>query len=736
MRLRLRVERNELPPIAVLWPVPPPCLKHTIAQFLQQVNKRVPLECDTWGLEDYSVSISGYEVFHYDEIATVCKDEDEVVIRPLSFADVKARRLTGRVQITADGRHLIDGVPFGRPLLRTPARPEVDIPPRKRQKLDLPEPSEDDDVDILPYAGRLEIDDEDEDEDDSDSDFVDDESVGEDNDQEDEDDDGEWTGQDEEEVKGGKALQARVVLESQAGRILDSGDSSSSTSSSSSEVSSSDSSSSDSESDEDSSSDDEGAPNNALNRTKASMQQPGKSSHGIVAINGHSVTCSPGLPFQGTTATKRRNQRRVESKRLAYLKSTGALPPNATLQDLRERSLNGDIPHGVSSVSETQQVITDQPVVKPEQSRASKEAEELERRRQQLLHDLANGGIDVTIEPGSRTIVPLPEAALSNGASSEVVSNHEPETQSENTPTKASENGSRKRARLDVTSTNRLIFGTLGFRAPKNQEERDSLRKKIEKDLPRPTVHILSADKPSEEEAVDKHDLPAKRPKSWQEKLAVSAVECCDPDVVLSAPPFPFQQRWDPQYRTKKKRKARVYQEYVETYDKYNADVGDALNYDDDDEFPADDDYWEEGALLDGADGDSSDQAERAAPSQPEYPELPSDMSTLPALAEADAVAGDVVVFDELACDASTNWQPRTVTRTVRLRSKLDETWLADVAPRDLPPRKYDESGKRMYEKFEAPEDEEDGDGEGVRTLDWSELLAPKLLLRATPASA
>jgi hypothetical protein len=39
-------------------------------------------------------------------------------IRPLELADRRSRRVSGRNQISNDGRHLIDGVAFGRPFLR------------------------------------------------------------------------------------------------------------------------------------------------------------------------------------------------------------------------------------------------------------------------------------------------------------------------------------------------------------------------------------------------------------------------------------------------------------------------------------------------------------------------------------------------------------------------------------------------------------------------------------------
>jgi len=58
-------------------------------------------------------------------------------IRPLLTAEVRARALTGRIQISNAGQHLVDGVPFGRPLLRDlPNRPAVDIPPRKRRRIE------------------------------------------------------------------------------------------------------------------------------------------------------------------------------------------------------------------------------------------------------------------------------------------------------------------------------------------------------------------------------------------------------------------------------------------------------------------------------------------------------------------------------------------------------------------------------------------------------------------------
>jgi hypothetical protein len=58
---------------------------------------------------------------------------------------LKIRKISGRHQISADGKHLVDGLAFGRPLLRRPAdRPAVNIPPRKRRKVTYNEDEDDD----------------------------------------------------------------------------------------------------------------------------------------------------------------------------------------------------------------------------------------------------------------------------------------------------------------------------------------------------------------------------------------------------------------------------------------------------------------------------------------------------------------------------------------------------------------------------------------------------------------
>jgi hypothetical protein len=144
MRLQLTIQRHALPPTNILWtvrvqdPTSTSALAYaTISQLLEDVNDVVTLESDDWGLEDYAVEIGGYECLHFQPIDSVLKEDDKITIRALQTSDLRVRKLGGRHQISPDGRHLFDGVAFGRPYLRKTARPAFRIPSRKRRKLDL-----------------------------------------------------------------------------------------------------------------------------------------------------------------------------------------------------------------------------------------------------------------------------------------------------------------------------------------------------------------------------------------------------------------------------------------------------------------------------------------------------------------------------------------------------------------------------------------------------------------------
>jgi len=184
MRIKLTVQRHSLPPAHVLWTAGVPRAPYTatgasttVSQLLEQVNDVIPLESAEWGLEDYAVEVGGFECLHFADLTQVLREDDEVwymrhlhastcqlankknSIRPLQTSDLRFRRVSGRHQITADGRHLIDGVAFGRPFLRRTERPPVKIPPRKRRRVMYDDPADDsneniyDDRQVIVHAG-------------------------------------------------------------------------------------------------------------------------------------------------------------------------------------------------------------------------------------------------------------------------------------------------------------------------------------------------------------------------------------------------------------------------------------------------------------------------------------------------------------------------------------------------------------------------------------------------------
>ncbi|RMY46286.1 hypothetical protein D0865_09375 [Hortaea werneckii] len=851
MRLRLRILRNELPPVTTLWPISDTQQKSTITQLLEQVNNVFPLESESWGLEHYVVTVASFEALHYHEIGAVCRDEDEVVIRPLSYAEVRARTLLGRDQIAPDGRHLYDGLPYGRPLLRGVVRPEVNIPARKRRRLEIEEaPQANDEVDANEGA-VVKFDDLDEEDEES-------------------EDDGDFEIEEEEEEDSeGSSDEAECEASSEdsgeAGRENE-GSSDSDTSSSS----------------DDTSDDDDSSSNESWDGIQSGPHSPGKQAASKTALGSRmafpesqqasqsasdtqqhpnfSKTSSEkdtsaqtssskepakfvGIPQQGKTKTQDRNARRRDSKKLAFLKKEGTLPPDATLATFREwEAINGaeegevaqdqsqpqttsanqadgnSAAVGNNPPTETLASSLEAENHKEEGDKGEDEAEEgaeeeaedederpetqsnlaakqLEIKRQTLLAQIDSGGVEVESKAKrgrKRRAADIEDNGNTEDSTNSSIAPTVPisgEETPENIDTQDNMAGAAKkkalgatdmipssvarRSRLDVAGSKRLLLGSLGVRVPKTQEEKDALQKKLkdrndqriapppDPEAPVPAPKKASKIAPTEDQQHESEDDG----ESWREKIDLNAIECCEEGITLSTPPFPFHQRWDPQQRRKKSkaRNGRAYSagqgahsatrkgrkkrsgdymadgELIETYDKYNQNGGgDALDYDDEWGDDEDDEYWEEGALLDGdyddEDDYSADQQLRGEAAMGElddgFPPLPEDATTLPLLAEIDAKKSDFVVYTELVCSAATGWQPRMLTRTVQLMGKEDNGWGVKMATRDLRPKAYDEEGNRVYGKFEMEGISDDEGDEGTKTMTWGEMMEPRLLHR------
>ncbi|KAM0720602.1 hypothetical protein Q7P37_004739 [Cladosporium fusiforme] len=778
MRLRLRIVRNDLPPVNTLWPLSETQQKNTISQLLEKIDQTFPLAISNRGLEEYAVEIAGYECLHYYEIGAVCKDEDEVVIRPLTLAEVRSRHITGRSQIEEGGRKLHDGVAFGRPLLTAPVRPTVKV--RKRKRNDADDGEEERRVRFATEHGRDEgaplgshttvI------------------TIGDHEDDEDDEDDEDF----EDDVESGAATSASSSSStSDSSSVSTSSQSSDSSSDSSSDDSSNVDSSSDDSSSEDSSSDDSSSDDSSSDESseasaklrpkprdkqaepKRSSNQNESAKRSENAQKGITNTAQfAALPHAGKPTTKSRNIRRRDSKKLAWLKAQNILPPNADLKAARE--WQGTVPWSEidpSSTTRGESMDTSSVTLNggdgKEASEAGREAD-LAARREMLLQSLASGGIELrangnAVEDEEMDIDEGPEVQSNKVAAENAALTAQLYQESINN--QAAKDATDRR-RLDMSSAERLLYGSLGVRAPKTKEQRDATQKKLASRFGTAAPKVKSTKQP-EQPAEEEDNTEVSD--DWRSKIDLRAVECVEEGVQLCTPPFPFYKRWDPAYHGHSKKKNRnmsAYAEaprkrrrrndqgatavaYEEVYDKYNKDgTGDALDYDGDGG-GGDDSYWEEGALLgdedeyyedDLAEKQLLNEANAELPVD-DFPPLPSDPSTLTALASSDARAGDYVVYTEMVCSPATKWQPQMLLRTVKLLKKEEgiDAWKTLLALRDLPPKEYDEDGMRVYGKFEmAGMSDDEGDGEEederIKVLLLGDLMEVKLLKRGDEA--
>jgi hypothetical protein len=283
-----------------------------------------------------------------------------------------------------------------------------------------------------------------------------------------------------------------------------------------------------------------------------------------------------------------------------------------------------------------------------------------------------------------------------------------------------------------MSSTKRLVFGSLGVRTPKTKEDEEKTRNKLAGPRKEPVVK-QSLDASTEHEAEDDFEG------SWQSKVIVEATECLYDDVQLQPPSFPFQQRWDYEAvslmrqrkggaknnkRNKKKnRKSQGYEEEEEYYDTTgylgddtedyaNGDI--TLNYDEEE-------YHNE-ELANGE-------------NETDLPHLPEDLDSVPVLSMDNAAAGAIIAFKQLDMSKATNWQPQISEYRVAKVDKLleDGTISIQLAKRDREYREaaVDENGVREYSGLEMPGDDEDdseAEDDGIRNLPFEDLLDPKLL--------
>ncbi|TQB72535.1 hypothetical protein MPDQ_006758 [Monascus purpureus] len=922
MRLNLVIQRHGLPITRILWTTSLPSFLggsalgssyvpasssviassrapnaayangYTIAQLLEDVNEVVPLETGVdlggdghsgvWGLEDYVVEVGGFECLHFMEVEGLLRDGDEVVIRALQTSDLRARRLSGRHQISVDGRHLIDGVPFGRSFLKrsTSSRPAIAIPPRKRRRTtlsnwQLPDTYGAEGEDCAPL-GHEDTDrslandeyvdegtvirhnveaDEDSQLSESDADYAEDEEENLQEELSGLKEDMETSGlrgdieEDEQRASAGYALRLRSssgeepsdevpaqsaspattlsVAEKQPGmdfrpralRLRSSSrpkalskspaanppsivssaarssrtdyspkgsklvrfrnenkeplpptslkkgayasgqpllaravvpgdeveptlsDSTSSTSVSSDTSSNEDDSELESEIEEATETEEEDSMSETDDDSTSELEAVSKSEDEEMSESEVSedeavpTVVSKGKPRPETSApgngslrTKKNNRRCKLRRRLSKLKELGALPPNADFAALRAwESANGRW----YEPPETKPPGTEDTYA--EASAKKKEQEEFEEKRQKLLRQLESGGIDMDgISEEDRVSPP----ALEEDTQMTTETAEEVGAQPVNEAEARLESELSKRRTLDLASSKRLLFGSLGVRAPRSKEEEEVTRKKL-------------AGKANHFQSRRRSSVPDSAPEAegdlevnWQDKLVIKATECIFDDIELTAPPFPFEQRWDSEAHgiirqrkgrgkgKKRRRRARIYEEesweedYENGFNGYeNGDV--QLNYDDTEQTNDDENS-----------GNAIEVEQNSKPPKSPSEDLPvlsDDLSSVPDLVESEIKLGSIIAYKQLDMSKATNWQPKVSDYRVAEVHEVLEDGVAKVrlAKRDRmkPVDNADEDGPREYSGFEMPgyEDNETED-DGFREVSFGELIEPKLL--------
>ncbi|PVI05669.1 hypothetical protein DM02DRAFT_516244 [Periconia macrospinosa] len=700
MRLRLSVQRNNLPASNILWNVPDTnsAQAYTISRLLEDVNQVLPLEAEQWGLEDYTVEVGGFECLHFSSVFQTLKDDDLVSIRPLLTAEVRSRTLCGRLQISGDGRHLLDGVPFGRPLLKKPRRPAIHIPPRKRRRveddtdsganengdgtagettlLQITDGKHEDQLELRKSKVAKKVH------------FTEPNPLGLDNsgdDDEDEDEDEKFTPSSEEDSIDTSSSEEDFIDTSSSAESVVSADSSDASDSSSSEEDSS----SDSSSDIDSSSSDSGE---ERKRSKMFIKPPG----------------------EGSKHTKRRNARRHASAHLRKLKQAGKLKEDASFDHLRAYiKLNGEEPEWDSHPPPSRAMASAKGKIKrlddedkDKDKAADVDHSELEKRKQEML---------AKFDESSQTEASRTENEDTNTTAE--ISVARPETPPDIISSKPdpAEAQPTRRLRPDVAAIGRILA-----RQTKNPEKITSKESQI------PAVEPEGAEDPD----------------FWKSRVKLSAFECWEEDHELSAPPFPFKQHWDPasqlmrEKATKnrkkgKKRKRSPVRESLPSPEEEEEEEEEALvlNYDDSTDTTSKQDSDHTAAI----ESQLLRDVEVAAKS--DLPPLPEDVASLPALQTTDIQVGAVIAFKLWNIDPDTCTPEITDYKTAIVEKEGDSgkgagQFRLKLAARDVARKKREimKRGNRVEVVEDASVLEDASVWEGM----FNELLEPKLVQAAT----
>jgi len=289
-----------------------------------------------------------------------------------------------------------------------------------------------------------------------------------------------------------------------------------------------------------------------------------------------------------------------------------------------------------------------------------------------------------------------------------------------------------KRLPRDLDTVKRMIYGSLGVRAPKTKEEEERTRLKL-MSMNGAAKHI-SSDVHSAEVVDIKFEEVSD---AWKAKIILSAVECCEDGIVLSTPPFPFVQRWDPQQQATqtqgkqqgKKRKRKGREDYG--YGGVGEEVFDGSYEGENSTTVLDYDYETDPNASSILQGQVESQIMNDIAAANDLPPLPTTLQNLKGAALADIAPGAIIAYKVLEVSEATGWAPAISSYKTAMVLTDDElsgsTFKVELALRDRTQAKYDDEGNRVFEKFDmiVENDEED---DGIRILNFEELYEPKIV--------
>ncbi|KAL6253350.1 hypothetical protein RBB50_001073 [Rhinocladiella similis] len=398
------------------------------------------------------------------------------------------------------------------------------------------------------------------------------------------------------------------------------------------------------------------------------------------------------IPGQGLSRTHRNNERAKKKKKLAHLQNIGVLPPEADFRALK------DYEEAQKKSSEAAQTDAAAPGGSgPVRETVNEHVE-----------------ITVTAEP-VKNAVSLQDTEDAEVVAGEATTDTPKTTQREPEPNMQSAS---KRARLDLASSRRMLFSSLGLRTPKTKEAEQALREKLSK----PGRAAARAGSSTKEASPSSHTITEDWD-SWRDKLVVSAVECEGEGGILDPPPFPFQQGWMRRNTNNKKRKMRDQEQYYQDRSDLvhdNDERADApavamLNYDD-----------EPKKLSTEASNESETSHQVPA-------KMSTDFENLPTLDMEDVVPGAIIAYKELHVDASTNWQPEISSYRVGEIFQTDPSGniqlQLDLSSRETTLRTtIDEDEGQKIHGFELADDEPEEADDGSREVRFSDLISAKLV--------